>query len=136
MNVSSMLNTHPEKLTIDMRVVAECVSACFECSFTCNSCADACLDEESPQELIQCIRLNMDCSDICAATGRVIGRLTHPHLTVVSMQLQACVKACQACAHECEKHAHHHEHCRICADACQRCEQACQSLLETLALNA
>lgn len=136
MNVNTMLNTHPEQIRMDMNVISECIEACFECAFTCTSCADACLNEVSSENLTQCIRLNLDCSDICAATGRVVGRLTHPHLSVISMQLQACAKACQVCAHECNKHAHHHEHCRICAEACQRCENACQSLVESLALNA
>ena len=35
------------------------------------SCADACLSERMVQELTQCIRLDLDCADICSIAGRI-----------------------------------------------------------------
>ena len=91
-------------------------------------CADDCLGEESVQELTACIRLNLDCADICATTGRVVSRQTGYDAEVTSAVLRACIEACRSCADECEIHAAHAmEHCKICAEECRRCEQACQS---------
>lgn len=133
MNISPMVQTHPLPAPTDMHIFTECIDACFECAYTCNSCADACLGEDNVQELIQCIRLNMDCADICAATGRTVSRMTEPQMEVIRAQVQACAEVCRLCAEECARHAQHHEHCRVCAEACRRCEQACHQLLDNLA---
>ena len=99
---------------------------------TCTSCADACLAEDMVAELTQCIRLNQDCADVCAASGRVLSRRTGSNAALDRALLEACQAACRACAEECEKHAEMHEHCTICAEACRRCEKACAELLATL----
>ena len=84
------------------------------------------------QELARCIRLNLDCADACAATGRIVARQTEPELALVRAALEACAAACRACAEECERHAAHHEHCRVCAEECRRCEEACNDLLSSI----
>lgn len=71
---SSMLQIHPWEGNIDRDVLARCIDACGQCAGTCTSCADACLSEEMVAELRKCIRLNLDCADICSATGRVLIR--------------------------------------------------------------
>jgi len=58
--------------------------------------------------LIRCIRLNLDCADVCDATGRLISRQTEPDWGLLRAQLQACVAACQICGAECERHAGRH----------------------------
>lgn len=83
-------------------------------------------------ELRKCIRLNLDCADICDATGRVLTRQTQYDAPTSKAQLESCREACRTCAEECERHAEMHEHCRICAEACRRCEQACQELLSAM----
>lgn len=135
MNTQAMLETHPRDITIDTNVLNECVQACFECAFTCNACADACLGENQVAELVQCIRLNIDCADICATTGRMVSRMTQPPMRSLQAQLQACVQICKACGDECASHAEHHEHCAVCAEACRRCEQACQQMLNALPIS-
>jgi hypothetical protein len=126
-HVTQMLETHP-RATAD-EALARCIEQCFACAVTCTSCADACLAEKDVQELVRCIRLNLDCADVCVATGRVLTRQTSPESQLVRVMLETCAQACRVCAQECERHADHHEHCRICAEACRRCEQACQELL-------
>jgi hypothetical protein len=84
------------------------------------------------QELVRCVRLNLDCADACTAGGRILTRQTAPDLEVVRAAIEACAAACRACGAECERHAAHHEHCRLCAQACRRCEQACNELLATI----
>ncbi len=132
-NISAMLDTYPKDLGgIDRNALAECIAACFACAQTCTACADACLAKDMVPDLRACISTNLDCADICDATGRILSRRTGDSATVMRAVLEACLAACRACAEECEQHADMHEHCRICAEACRRCEQACERLLATL----
>ncbi|MEW6421212.1 MAG: four-helix bundle copper-binding protein [Deinococcota bacterium] len=132
-NTQVMLHTHPDPaIGLDLNALAECIDACFECEQVCTACADACLGErEHLTHLIHCIRLNLDCADVCGAAGRVLSRLTQPDRNVLRAQLQACVAACKACGDECEQHGRgmNMQHCAACAQSCRRCEQACQNLL-------
>lgn len=99
----------------------------------CTACADACLGEDALSELVRCIRLNLDCADVCQATGSVLSRLTATDPAASRRLLEACAEACRTCAAECERHAAMGmEHCRVCAEACRRCEQACRDLLDAL----
>ena len=125
-----MLETHPHPSSMDREALASCVHACFDCEQTCTACADACLAEDMVAELRRCIRLNLDCADICGATGRLLSRQTEPNPAVLRAQLEACVEACRQCARECGQHMQKHEHCRVCADACRECEGACLALLQ------
>jgi Domain of Unknown Function (DUF326) len=125
-HVTKMLETHPQATANE--ALARCIEQCFACALSCTSCADACLAEEQVQELVRCIRLNLDCADVCDATGRVLTRQTSTEPRLARSMLDACVQACRICAEECERHAPHHEHCRVCAEACRRCEQACEEL--------
>ena len=82
--------------------------------------------------MVTCIRLCLDCADICTATAAVTSRQTEYHADVTRPLLEACVAICRNCADECERHARMHEHCRVCAEACRRCEQACRELLDAI----
>lgn len=131
----AMLDAHPMAASItNLDALTACLTGCFECEQICGSCADACLGEtEHLAHLVHCIRLNLDCADICAATGRALLRLTQPDVAVLRAQLQACLAACGACAAECESHASMGmTHCELCAASCRRCEAACRSLLGTM----
>jgi hypothetical protein len=132
MTVNEMLRTHPQAST-DADALARCVDECFACAATCTSCADACLGEPVVQELVGCIRRNLDCADVCYATGSVLVRQTAFEAQLARTVLETCAQACRLCAEECERHASHHEHCRVCAEACRRCEQACEDLLSSMA---
>ena len=83
-------------------------------------------------QLRQCIRYNMDCADVCAATATVSNRRTGANEEVIRRMLEACVTACRLCGEVCQRHATHHEHCRISAEACRQCEQACQAAAATM----
>ena len=129
-----ILDAYPREVDLDRDLLVRCIEACYDCADSCTQCADACLAEESVQELTTCIRLNLDCADICATTGRVVGRRTGYDAAVTGAMLRACIEACRTCADECEIHAAHGmEHCRVCAEECRRCEQECQALLATIA---
>ena len=128
----AMLAAHSRPININRAVLVECLRALHDCAFTCTSCADACLGESDVPELVRCVRLNLDCADVCDATGRVVTRQTEPDLGLVRAAVEACVVACRACAEECDRHAAHHDHCRVCAEVCRSCEQACSDLLAAI----
>ena len=128
-----MLDAYPRDVNVDRALLVRCIEACSDCTESCTQCADDCLGEEIVQELTTCIRLNLDCADICATTGRVVSRRTGYDAEVTSAMLRACIQACGSCADECEIHAAHGmEHCRVCAAECRGCEQACQELLAAI----
>ena len=132
--LSRMLETHPRaaQATDDVAAVGRALKALVACAHTCTSCADACLGEDGVAELTRCIRLNLDCADICEATARVLSRRTDTDLDLVRGQLESCAVACRACAAECESHADHMEHCRICAESCRACAEACDAMIAAI----
>lgn len=133
----AMLDTHPGPLGggsgVDPEAIARCIEACAECAQLSTMCADACLGEPSVQEMLSCIRSDLDCADVCAATARVVARQTAFDRTVVRTLVSACAEICGTSAEERERHAAHHEHCRICGEATRRCQQACEQLMLALA---
>jgi len=124
-----LLDTYPRDFNVDAGVLAAAIEALSDCA---QACADDCLSEQNVVELTKCIRLCLDCGDVCTATLRVVSRQTDYDANVTRPQLQACVAACRSCGDECERHGEMHEHCRICAEACRRCEQACNELLAAM----
>jgi hypothetical protein len=128
-HVQEMLRTSPTEVQFDEQALVRCVEECFDCAQTCTACADACLGEEMLTELTRCIRLNLDCADICETTGRALSRQVGADVAVLPTLVQACAEACRVCGDECERHADRHEHCRVCAETCRACERSCRDLL-------
>lgn len=127
-----MLDTYPRDFNLDAGILAATIDALSDCAQACTACADDCLSEEMVAELTKCIRLNLDCADVCTATLRVVSRQTDYDANVTRSVLQACITVCKSCGDECGRHAQMHEHCRVCAEACRRCEQACNDLLAAM----
>lgn len=132
MLVQEMISSHPGMRGKTSDALLRCIEECYACAQTCTACADACLAEEDVRELRRCIRLNLDCADICAASGAIATRRTRSDETAIVEVLAACAAACHLCAAECVRHAGRHEHCRICADACHRCEQECEGAIQAI----
>jgi hypothetical protein len=127
-----MFATHPRPASDAGEEAFALVSAAAECAFVCTTCADACLEEEDPASLRRCIRMNLDCADICAVTASLITRPGEQDADLLRAQLAACATACRACAAECEHHAGAMEHCRVCAEACRDCAAACDRMAEAI----
>jgi len=127
-----MLDSYPRVLNFDTAVLADTIDALSDCAQACTADADADLREEHLHNLVKCIRLCLDCADICAATLNVTSRQTAYDPSVTRPLLEACVTSCKSCGDECEQHAKIHAHCRVCLEACRRCEQACRTLLAAL----
>jgi uncharacterized membrane protein len=127
-----LLDTYPDTLNADPEMLAATLDALIGCAQACTADADADLREQDLAEMVKCIRLCLDCADVCTATAAVISRQTDYDANVTRPLLQACAATCKSCGDECERHAQHHEHCRVCEQACRRCEQACRELLSAL----
>jgi hypothetical protein len=132
MHTKEMIATHPDVRGNVNQALIEAIEAAYDCAQTCTSCADACLAEDMVAELRQCIRLNLDCADVCGVTATLGTRRTGSNEEVIRKMLDACITACRLCGEECRRHASMHEHCRVCAEACRRCETACQSALRSM----
>ena len=132
MQTQEMIARHPDVQGNVNRDLIAAIDEMYACAQTCTSCADACLAEPMVAELRQCIRLNLDCADVCATTGTLANRRTGSNEDVMRRMLDACVTACRLCGDECRRHAGMHEHCRICADACRTCERAGQQALGSM----
>jgi hypothetical protein len=130
-HLQAMLREQPHHFRAE-EVVRQCIESCTECAAVCTLCADACLAEPQVQNLVACIRLDLDCAELCAATARIVGRLTKPHKATMRAALTACATACRECAAECRLHASMHGHCRVCAETCDACAKACDSLLAAM----
>jgi hypothetical protein len=81
-------------------------------------------------DMRRCIRLCMDCADVCTATYRVASRRTDENRQLIRTMLAACIEACETCAEECEKHDT--DHCRRCAKMCRECAEDCRRALTDL----
>ena len=133
MHVRAMFQSHPHFSPNPAGdALVNCIDACFDCAQTCIPCADGCLGEKGVPGLSQCIRLNLDCADACAATGSALTRRTHTNPALIRRMTETCAELCRACADECERHAEEHGHCRLCAEACRDCERACAATATSL----
>ena len=125
-----MLDTYSRTFNVDAGLLAAAIDALSDFVQACNADNAADLGEQNVTEMVRCIRLCLDCADICTATTGVTSRQKEYAAEVTRPLLEACVTICRSCGDECERHARMHEHCRVCAEACRRCEQACRDLLD------
>ncbi len=91
-----------------------------KCINYCNYCADACLDEDNVKMMVDCIRLDRVCAEVCSTVNQVLVT----NYKDVQGLMDYCIKVCEACAKECEKHDT--QHCKDCAKACRECVEACR----------
>lgn len=99
----------------------ECI---YECQTKCKYCFNACLEEEKIEMMRRCIKLTVECAEICELTASSLsftGDFTKEVLDV-------CVKACKECGDECRKH--NYLHCIECAKACEECADACREYMK------
>jgi len=126
MHARDIISKHPQVRGRINDALIRCIEACYDCEQACTACADGCLGEDTVRELTQCVRLNLDCADICAATGSVASRNTGHDEIVLKSILDVCMQACEVCREECLRHAAMHEHCKVCAEVCEQCLAACK----------
>ena len=133
-DTATMLKSHPSPVAHADKLAA-CIDACAACLVSCTSCADACIGGDMPKEMAKCIRTDLDCADVCAATIAVLTRQTKPNPSIQRAQLQAMIVACKTCGDSCMSHADVHGHCKLCGQTCRDCESKCNDLLSVLSSN-
>ena len=101
----------------EMANVQSCIAACPEALRACQACVAGDLRDGS----IDCIPVNLDCADICAATLNALARGSAHHGDFCAL----CAHVCRACAAKCAQHAAMHKHCSECQAACERCAAEC-----------
>jgi hypothetical protein len=127
-----MLNACPRVFNVDTDLLAATIEALNDCTQACVFDTGCDLSEHNVTEMVTCIRLCLDCADVCTATAGLLSRQANHDASVTEPLLEACAAVCKSCGDECERHARMHEHCRVCAEACRRCEQACRDLLDAI----
>lgn len=127
-----LLDLKPVSSGIEAGTLAAAIDALNDCAQACTADTDADLAEHNVVEMVACIRLCMDCADLCATAAAITSRQSSYDPAVLRPLLEACAASCKNCGDECERHALRHEHCRICAEACRRGEQACRELLNAM----
>jgi hypothetical protein len=125
-----------KQLLVDIRrdVLGETIEACALAEFACVTCADACLGETTLAPVRDCIRVNLDCADVCALTSHLVSRAYSAEPKLVQAQLEICASLCAACEAACRKLAHSLSHCQMCAQACGHCEALCREAVQRIAL--
>ena len=126
-----LLDSYQGTVNVDAALLAAAIDAMSDCAQACAADTDADLSEQNVTEMVRCIRLCLDCTDVCTAAVGVISRPAAYDADVARPLLQACVAICKSCGDECQRHAHM-PHCRVCAEACRRCEAACRELLDAM----
>lgn len=106
----------------------DCIDACNECADACDNCATAFLDEKNIDELANCIRIGLDCADICRTASALMSRGSD----FIELICSLCVTACVNCADECE--SEFNDYCRKCVAACRRCAEKCRDVLKEYAV--
>ncbi|MFD1094131.1 four-helix bundle copper-binding protein [Salegentibacter chungangensis] len=99
------------------------IQALCNCINHCNYCADACLDEDNVKMMVDCIRTDRVCAEVCSTLNQVLATGYKDINDLVAY----CRKICDACAEECRKHDA--KHCQDCAKACGECAAACDAFL-------
>ena len=72
--VRQMLDTYPRPPAVDAVLLAAAIEAASDCAQACTADTDADLSEQNLAEMVKCIRLCLDCADICTATAGVLSR--------------------------------------------------------------
>jgi ferredoxin len=67
-----LLDTYPGTLSADAGMLAAIIDALNDCAQACTADADADLREQDLAEMVKCIRLCLDCADVCTATVGVV----------------------------------------------------------------
>lgn len=98
------------------------IDSLYACAAECDHCASACLAESDPKPLAECIKLDIDCAEMCRFTAGAMARDS----SSVKEIARLCADICDRCGAECEKHDM--DHCRACARACRQCAEQCRQM--------
>jgi hypothetical protein len=108
-----------------MPIFMTCSKSCDDCARICDTCTAHCakmMADSGQKEHLAALRLCQDCSAICTATARVVGK----DGPMADLMYTACAEACKRCGDVCEKSTD--SMMKQCAIECRRCEKICRDL--------
>ncbi|WP_313758881.1 four-helix bundle copper-binding protein [Atlantibacter hermannii] len=100
----------------------KCIEACYLCAAACDNCAASCLEEQNLEMMRDCIRIDMQCANICRLAAQFMALKSDS----AGELCRLCAEVCQKCGDECGKHQH--DHCQACAKACHHCAEQCRKM--------
>ena len=92
-----------------------CIEACYRCAAQCDHCAVACLEESNVSKMADCVRMDLDCADMCRFTATAIARGS-----------DYAAQICNLCAETGDQYEH--QHCKDCANQCRKCTEECRKM--------
>ena len=95
------------------------VTVAENCAEECERCATLCLSEKDVAAMVDCVRFDRDCADLCRLVAAFAAR-DSPFTTLAASVLAS---VCKRCADECSRHDV--AHCQVCAGACRSCASEC-----------
>lgn len=110
---------------MDFDKLKACIEACNICAVYCERCAASCLKEDNASAMSECIRLDMQCAQLCRLAASLMAQNSEHARDVCKV----CVRLCRQCGEECGKHSA--DHCQQCAEACYRCADECDHMAAT-----
>ncbi len=75
------------------------IEALNNCITHCNHCADACLDTDNIEMMVDCIRTDRACAEVCSATVKLLAMDS----AFAKAMVEKCHEICEQCAEECGK---------------------------------
>ena len=106
-------------------VPLECMEACLRCELACLACAEACLGDVELLEVGRCVRLSLDCAEICLATRTLVAGAIGSSPRLVLAQLLVCARVCATCEAECSRLGMRNDGVGACGRACADCLMHC-----------
>ncbi len=67
-----LLDSYQGTVNVDIALLAAAIDAISECAQACTADTDADLGEQDLTEMVRCIRLCLNCTDVCTAAAGVI----------------------------------------------------------------
>lgn len=88
MHIGTMISSHLHVEGNLNEALVRAIEEANACAAICRICADACLGELMVADLVQSIRLDLDCADVCAATSIIGARRTGSNEAVIKRMLR------------------------------------------------
>jgi hypothetical protein len=127
----SMPSTLEPSTTLDSVQVEALSQSLQSCRAVCGNCADAWL-ARSPlsSEALRCIRMIVDCADLCAAAGELLPFYEEANPIVLRGHLVTCAVSCERAARELLRSGQ--PNVTACVSACSNAATGCRRAISLL----
>jgi hypothetical protein len=129
---SEVIDSLAMHAAFDSGTLTHVMDALSGCEEAVTACSAGMLAEPDIDRMRANVMRDMDCSEVCATTRRLLMRATADDSTLITAQLEACLIACQLSEEQCQMTAAEHAHCRVCMAATHQAVEACRQALAVL----